>query len=190
MIRSLALAILGGLTLAGGPSVAQDAAAGRQVAGMCRTCHGLDGYARIPMAPHIGGEPVAYLTEQLQAFRSGTRVNEMMSIVAGSLSDAQIADVAAWYSGHAATAMVPDGAAEAPGLCAGCHGEDGIAVQPGVPNLAGEDPMYLVQQLKAFRDGTRANEAMQAVTSGLTDAEISETSEWYAAVTLEIATPD
>ena len=63
---------LGGIILAGAGQ-AQDAEAGRKVAGMCRTCHGLDGIARIPIAPHIGGESVEYLSRQLTAFRDGTR---------------------------------------------------------------------------------------------------------------------
>ena len=77
--------------LGSGPTLAQEAAgdpeAGHQVAGMCQTCHGLDGYAQIPVAPHIGGESGAYLVEQLLAFRSGERENEMMSVVAKNLTD-------------------------------------------------------------------------------------------------------
>ncbi len=97
------------VTVAGvSPAVlAADAAAGRQKAGMCRTCHGLDGVARIPDAPHLAGESPVYLERQLQAFRSGERKHEQMSIIAQSLSDQDIADLAAWYSSIEFTAKVP-----------------------------------------------------------------------------------
>ena len=93
--------------LAGGtPAAADDPAAGRQVANMCRTCHGMDGYAQIPIAPHIGGEPQEYLEAQLMAFKTGTRQHEMMSIVAGGLSAQQISDVAVSLHDEARTATV------------------------------------------------------------------------------------
>lgn len=56
---------LGGLAL---PASAEDAAAGRQKARMCQTCHGIDGVARRPDVPNIGGESTLYLTRQLEAF--------------------------------------------------------------------------------------------------------------------------
>ena len=76
---------------------------------MCRTCHGLDGLAVMPVAPNIGGESAGYIAAQLEAFRSGVREHEMMSVVAAGLSDGQIADVAAWYAAQAATAVLPAG---------------------------------------------------------------------------------
>ena len=189
MIRALHLA-LGGLLLAGA-ATAQDAEAGRAVAGMCRTCHGLDGMARIPVAPHIGGERADYLETQLRAFRSGARVHEMMSVVAAGLSDAQIADVAAWYAAHAASAALPAGAAEddAPELCSGCHGADGIAVVEDAPNLAAETNIYTLEQLKAFASGRRAHEVMSPIAADLTEAEMRAAADWYAAVRLEITPP-
>ena len=79
---------LGGLVLAGGfsvtasgPAAAGDPAEGRKIANMCRTCHGLDGYAQVPIAPHIGGEPQEYLEAQLMAYKTGQREHEMMSVV-------------------------------------------------------------------------------------------------------------
>ena len=86
MGRALGLG-LGGLLLAGA-TLAQDVEAGRKVANMCRTCHGLDGIAVMPVAPNIGGEPAAYLAAQLDAFKSGAREQEMMTVVARGLSDA------------------------------------------------------------------------------------------------------
>jgi len=61
-------------------------------------CHGLDGIAKIAEAPNLAGQNERYLIEQLGAFKAGVRHNEMMSIVIESLSDADIADLAAYYS--------------------------------------------------------------------------------------------
>ena len=74
---------------------------------MCQMCHGLDGIARLPMAPNIGGESEIYLATQLKAFRSGKRQHEIMSVIAGQLSDADIANLAAWYASIQITATMP-----------------------------------------------------------------------------------
>ena len=171
---------------------AGNAEAGRKVAGMCRTCHGLDGVAQIPVAPNIGGEPAAYLAEQLHAFREGERVHEMMSVVAAGLSDGQIADVAAWYAAHRATAALPEGVAEgdAPELCVDCHGADGIAVVEGVPNLAGEPAIYVEAQLKAFRSGRRENPVMTPIAESLAEEDLRRLAEWYGATELTVTPPE
>jgi cytochrome c553 len=186
--RDLAPLVLA-LALAAGAGTAQDAGAGRQVAGQCRTCHGLDGYAQIPIAPHIGGEPAGYLAAQLRAFREGTRTHEMMSVVAAGLSDAQIDDVAAWYAAHEVTADLAADVGEAPEACVACHGADGIAVVPDAPNLAGESNIYIDTQLKAFRSGKRTHDVMSEVAADLTDAEIRAFADWYGATTVAIGPP-
>ncbi|WP_245848453.1 c-type cytochrome [Actibacterium ureilyticum] len=182
--------VLGGL-LPAGAATGQgggDPAAGQKVAGMCRTCHGIDGYAKIPIAPHIGGEPESYIAAQLAAFRSGTRQHEMMSVVAAGLNDQQIADVAAWYASHQTVASLPAGAdpAGAPQVCADCHGADGIALFEDAPNLAGETTIYIDTQLKAFRTGKRHHEIMSEIASQLSDADIRAAADWYAAIKLEV----
>lgn len=88
---------------------AGDAEAGRRlVQTQCRTCHGLDGIAQMPIAPHLAGESEIYLQTQLKAFRSGKRESEMMSVVAKGLSDEDIANVAAWYSSIKIEAEMPE----------------------------------------------------------------------------------
>ena len=107
-----AVVALAGAALAAGSGLpapaAADAAAGRQKAAMCQTCHGLDGVGRLPDVPHIAGENTAYLVRQLDAFRSGERRHEQMSIIASGLSDEDIADLAAWYSSIEFTVTVPE----------------------------------------------------------------------------------
>lgn len=57
--------------------------------------------------------------------------------------------------------------------CAACHGGNGISVAPIYPNLAGQKDEYLVAQLKAFRDGSRANAIMAPMAKGLSDTDIA-----------------
>jgi cytochrome c553 len=79
---------------------AGDAKAGRQKAeSVCVVCHGLDGVAKIAEAPNLAGQNENYLIEQITAFKSGERKNEMMSVVVQDLSDADIENLAAYYSG-------------------------------------------------------------------------------------------
>lgn len=165
-----------------------DRDAGRKIAGQCRTCHGLDGFARIPIAPHIGGEPATYLQAQLTAFRDGTREHEMMSIVAANLTDTQIADLSAWYGGHIARAEITGDPAGAPEACVACHGADGLSLFEDAPNLAGETNIYIDTQLKAFRSGQRTHEIMTDVAADLSNPEIRAYADWYAAVKLYIDT--
>lgn len=189
---------LGGLLLAGGffgiatgPAAAGDPAEGRKIANMCRTCHGIDGYAKVPIAPHIGGEPQEYLEAQLMAYKTGRREHEMMSIVTASLSAQQISDVAAWYASHVALATLPDGvsAEAAPQACVSCHGADGISQLLDAPNLAGETNIYIDTQLKAFRRGQRQHDVMTEVAKDLSDADIRALADWYSAITLKIESP-
>ncbi len=90
------------------PAQAGDPAAGRKKARQCQTCHGIDGIAKIPIAPHIAGESQIYLETQLKAFRSGKREHEIMSVIAKGLSDGDIADLSAWYSSIKITATMPE----------------------------------------------------------------------------------
>lgn len=79
-------------------SYAGDVKAGRAKAMMCQACHGLDGLAKTPDAPNIAGQTEPYLVTQLQAFKSGARKNDAMSVVAPTLSDADIENLAAYYA--------------------------------------------------------------------------------------------
>jgi cytochrome c553 len=88
-------------------AAAGDAKAGRQKALQCQTCHGLDGMAKLPEAPNLAGQNEAYLVKALKDFRSGTRRNDMMSLMTANLVDADIADLAAYYAAIPVTAGTP-----------------------------------------------------------------------------------
>jgi cytochrome c553 len=100
--------ILFGCALAGTAGLAQaDAQAGRTKAQACVVCHGQFGVGTLPNAPHLAGQPQPYLAEQLKAFRSGKRTNEVMSVIAKPLTDADITDLADWYASVAIEVKPP-----------------------------------------------------------------------------------
>lgn len=80
----------------------------RETIRQCSTCHGVDGIARIPTAPNIAGSSRQYLETQLKAFRSGKRENEVMSVIAEDLSNAEIKAAAKWYASLKVTVEVPE----------------------------------------------------------------------------------
>jgi len=94
------LIAVAGLAAAMSPANAlADAATGKDLAkAKCQVCHGIDGIAKIPIAPHLAGESQIYIETQLKAFRTGKREHEMMSVIAKDLSDEDIVNLAQWYS--------------------------------------------------------------------------------------------
>lgn len=70
--------------------------------------------------------------------------------------------------------------------CIMCHGENGLSRMPGTPSLAGQSDIYLVGQLKQFRDGKRHNEVMNVIAKPLSDADIDNVSEWFAQFEVEL----
>ena len=80
---------------------AGDAAAGRNKAAMCQGCHGIDGYRmafpEVYSVPRLGGQHQAYIVKALQGYKSGTRSNPTMRAIAASLSEKDMANLAAYY---------------------------------------------------------------------------------------------
>jgi len=83
-----------------------NAQAGQNKAAMCKGCHGIDGYRmafpEVYHVPRLGGQHSAYIVKALQGYKSGNRKNDTMRAIAASLSDKDMADLAAYY-GSAAT---------------------------------------------------------------------------------------
>lgn len=79
-------------------AVAGDAAAGKAKAATCAACHGMDGVSKVPMYPNLKGQKEAYLVKQLKAFKDGTRKDPTMNAMAKPLSDADMANLAAYYA--------------------------------------------------------------------------------------------
>jgi len=89
-----------------GAPPAGDAAAGSQKTQMCVGCHGITGwrtaYPEVYKVPKLGGQHETYLAKALQEYRSGARSHPSMRAIATSLSDKDIADLAAYYAGAVA----------------------------------------------------------------------------------------
>ncbi len=98
MMRAIVLGTLG-LAASAHPADAGDVAAGRKKAVQCQACHGLDGLAKIPGAPHLAGQVEDYLVKAIRAYKTGARKDEMMTVVTRQLSDEDIEDLAAFYAG-------------------------------------------------------------------------------------------
>ena len=167
-----------------------DAAAGQAKSALCATCHGADGNSELAVNPKLAGQNASYLMKQLMDYKSGARVNPTMSAMVASLSDQDIADIAAWYSSQEPTLQGADPASLELGesiyrggnrelsvaACSACHSPSGKGNAPaGFPALSGQHPEYTLLQLKAFRSGERANDdsaMMRSIVERLTDAEL------------------
>lgn len=66
--------------------------------------------------------------------------------------------------------------------CAACHGPNGISPNDMWPNLAGQKAGYLVAQMKAFRDGQRANPMMAPMAAPLSDDDIANLAAYYSSL--------
>ena len=154
-------------------AAAGNAAAGEKKAAMCIGCHGIKGYQasfpEVHKVPMISGQNAKYIASALAAYRKGERKHPTMRAIAGSLSDQDIADVAAYYAqlggpaGSAAAAAPAASAAPAAappqvaalltkGNCVSCHGSNFSApIDPSYPKLAGQHADYLFAALKAYQ---------------------------------------
>ncbi|NDF51408.1 MAG: hypothetical protein EB116_15235, partial [Betaproteobacteria bacterium] len=56
--------------------------------------------------------------------------------------------------------------------CAACHGVQGISMAPRTPHLAGQDPDYLMEQLRNYRSGKRAHEVMAVIARSLSEQDL------------------
>lgn len=109
-MRPLPKTILAALTLAAAPVLAQqaapagDAKRAHQKIAMCEGCHGIPGYRTaypdVYSVPKLGGQTATYLASALQAYKAKQRSHPSMRGIAASLSDQDIADLAAYYAGE------------------------------------------------------------------------------------------
>jgi len=188
---------------------AQDAAAGRRQAATCIGCHGIPGYQasfpEVHKVPKISGQNAKYIASALEAYRKGERKHPTMRNVAASLSDKDIADLAAFYAGHTTGrgADVPDTPAATPsaqvaellkkGNCASCHGENmNKPIDPTYPKLAGQHADYLDVALKSYQAKGhavgRGNAIMGGMVQAFTPAELKVLGQYIASLPGELQT--
>lgn len=97
-MKSFFFTLLTALLFASSSAMAGDAAAGKAKSAVCAACHGANGISMNPMWPNLAGQKEQYLAKQITAFRDGTRKDPTMAPMVAGLSDADIANLAAYFS--------------------------------------------------------------------------------------------
>ena len=196
--------------LTAGSALAQDAVKGDAKAGgaknaMCIGCHGIAGYqASFPevyRVPMISGQSAAYIASSLNAYKKGDRKHPSMRSISQSLTDQDMADLAAYYSvsGVVASApALPDVPSKVPDAqvlallskanCASCHGSNySKPIDPSYPKLAGQHDDYLFVALKAYKTENNAkvgsnNAIMSGIAKQYTNAELKTLAKYLGSV--------
>ena len=192
---------------AAGAQQGGSAAAGEKKAAMCIGCHGIPGYqASFPevyKVPMIAGQNAKYIVGALTAYKKGDRKHPTMRGIAASLSDQDMADLAAFYETEY---KAPDSAGGAPvpsstvaellkkGNCASCHGENfSKPIDASYPKLAGQHADYLYQALKAYQTDNnpqvgRNNPVMMGMARPFNHAELKALSSYLSSLPSQLAT--
>jgi len=181
-----------------------DAFRGMLLAKRCNHCHGEEGFSPKASTPNLAGMNKLAMWKQLEDFRSRKRLSLAMGPIAQSLSARDVVDVVAYFAAlplfsdpqddrvfpqsrtaagqdTVASRLITFGDGER-GIppCQSCHGP--VAYRTGVPSLATQNADYLLNQLEAFANGTRANdinEPMRTIASLLTEEERRALAEYY-----------
>ena len=185
----------------GPASAVGDAEAGKAKSAVCSACHGADGKALQPTYPNLAGQHASYIAKQLTNYRDGDRVNALMSGQAANLTDQDILDLSAYFASMSPIqGVASDEDPEALKLgeniyrggitsvavaaCTACHGPAGLGNGPaGYPTLGGQNAEYTADQMRYWREASRANDPnaiMRTLSHRLTDKEILSVSNYIA----------
>ncbi|MES2363709.1 MAG: c-type cytochrome [Pseudomonadota bacterium] len=188
-----------------------DAKAGESKNSMCIGCHGIKGYQsafpEVYKVPMISGQSAKYISSALHAYKKGERKYPSMRGIADSLSDQDIADLAAYYStsGVVAGAELPAKPAREPSAevqallgkanCASCHGANfSKPIDPSYPKIAGQHADYLFVALKAYKADPsnpkvgRGNAIMGGMAKQYTNAELKLLAGYLSSIEGELKT--
>ena len=162
-----------------------DAKRGARIAYTCLGCHGIADYRNAYPnyhVPKLGGQHAPYLVSALTEYRTGDRPHKTMHVHAMTLSDQDLRDIAAYFATDTpvTSSGKPHGMPAVAQVCTSCHGADGIGITPDYPTLAGQQPDYLEQALKAYRAGARKNAIMGGFAAALKDDDIHAIAGYFA----------
>jgi cytochrome c553 len=175
-----------------------DPVAGREKSQLCQGCHGEEGNSTEPLVPKLAGQYAVYIAKELRNYQAGIRTHQIMNAMAGTISDDDLADIAAYFASQ--TKMKGGGSDNAIGkrifqkgniskmllACINCHGVNGKGLTPNTslfPVIGGQQKEYIRGQLLNFRKGDRTNSPngiMNKITKSLTDAEIDALAEYVS----------
>jgi len=159
---------------------------GKNLANTCLGCHGVPGYKNAYpnySVPKLEGQHPEYIVIALQAYRSGERSHLTMHSQASSLSDQDMADIAAYFSGEVVSKdnnPAEGKAPEAAQVCVACHGENGVGITGQYPTLAGQHADYLERALHDYRKGGRKNAIMSTFAGQIKEEDIRTLAKFYA----------
>ena len=186
-------ALVAGVVATGAlPLPAADDAAPRK-AEPCGACHGPAGNSAIPTVPSLAGQPAIYLHWQLVLFRDGRRKDPQMTPLAAPLTDADMAELSAWYAAQKPVPpprvpLTPPQAQAGRALaerhfCFACHGA-AFEGREYAPRLSALHLDYLTSQLRRFKAGTRGDldGAMTTAAQPLTDEAIVALARFIAGI--------
>ena len=193
----LALACLGAAAAeeAARPAAKPDLAKGGEISTqVCAACHSADGSRGSPAQPILQGQHPDYLVKQLTEYKSGKRDNPIMKGFASALSEADMKNVAAFYSSKQARPgfakskdfvalgekIYRGGIAERDvPACAACHSPTGAGIPSQYPRISGQHADYTEAQLVAFRSGARRNgPMMMGLAAKMNDREIKAVADY------------
>ena len=159
---------------------------GKKLAAPCAQCHGADGNSKMPGTPSLAGQQPRYFATAVHEYLTGSRGNPSpMHMLVRDMRGVEVDSVALYFAAQTPAQREPASFGDpAQGekhtvLCAGCHGLHGVSGDPATPNLAGQDPTYLVSATKAYRNVRRYEPMIRAV-AGLSDADVDNIAAFYA----------
>ena len=158
--------------------------AGKKLAAECTTCHGEAGNSKTSGTPNLAGQQPRYLVVATQEYLHAERKQSPMHPMLRALGKLEMESLALFFASQTpAERPAPrfgDPAAGEPlsAVCGGCHGASGVSTDTATPSLASQDPVYLVEAIKAYRT-TRKREKMRAYVTGLSDKEIENVAAFY-----------
>jgi len=171
-------------------SGAGDPVAGKQKSELCQGCHGEQGISIEGLIPKLAGQYAKYIAKELRNYQSSTRSHQIMNAMAGTISDDDLADIAAYFASR--PKMKGAGSDNEVGkkiflhgdlsrtvvACINCHGVNGKGLTPNTsmfPVIGGQQKDYIRRQLVNFRKDERTNSPnliMNRITHKLSDDEI------------------
>jgi cytochrome c553 len=170
-----------------------DAKHGKAISYTCLGCHGVEGYKNAyPMysVPKLEGQHPEYLAAALQGYKGGDRSHLTMHSQASSLSDQDMADIAAYFAGKplVSKGKPADPPPQAATLCVSCHGQDGVGIAPTYPSLAGQHSDYLSRAIDEYRKGGRKNPIMKGFAATLKDEDIAAIAAYFSKLQPSLST--
>lgn len=163
--------------------ISGDKTAGKAAAASCAGCHGELGVSGSPATPSLAGQDSEYFIAAMQAYKKGSRTDETMKGVAGSLNEGDIKNLSAFYAAQSPQApkvIKPLSISEWAQRCDRCHGINGNSLDPRVPALAAQRDDYLNKVLLAYKSGVRKSQQMAAMSTVLNEEDIAGLAAHYA----------